>query len=54
MTATAVHSLWTSGAWTSAAGPVDKISTPHIEYAQISPVLVVLGAAILGILVEAF
>ncbi|MEU6442349.1 NADH-quinone oxidoreductase subunit NuoN [Streptomyces sp. NPDC047046] len=54
MTATAVHSLWTSGAWTSAAGPIDKISTPHIEYAQISPVLVVLGAAILGILVEAF
>ncbi|MHC3428750.1 NADH-quinone oxidoreductase subunit NuoN [Streptomyces sp. DT18] len=54
MTATAVHSLWTTGAWTSAAGPIDKISTPHIEYAQISPVLVVLGAAILGILVEAF
>ncbi|MDT0407503.1 MULTISPECIES: NADH-quinone oxidoreductase subunit NuoN [Streptomyces] len=54
MTATAVHSPWTTGAWTSAAGPIDKISTPHIEYAQISPVLVVLGAAILGILVEAF
>ncbi|WP_030997444.1 NADH-quinone oxidoreductase subunit NuoN [Streptomyces sp. NRRL F-5630] len=54
MTATAVHSLWTSGAWTSAAGPIEKISTPHIEYAQISPVLIVLGAAVLGILAEAF
>ncbi|MFF2526448.1 NADH-quinone oxidoreductase subunit NuoN [Streptomyces liangshanensis] len=50
MSATAVHSLWT----TSAAGGIDKIPAPDIEYAQLSPTLIVLGAAILGILVEAF
>ncbi|MEV7416846.1 NADH-quinone oxidoreductase subunit NuoN [Streptomyces sp. NPDC089919] len=38
----------------AAAGPVDKIPAPHIEYAQLSPVLIVLGAAVLGVLVEAF
>ncbi|WP_223268281.1 NADH-quinone oxidoreductase subunit NuoN [Streptosporangium nondiastaticum] len=31
-----------------------KIPAPHIEYAQLSPTLIVLGAAVLGILVEAF
>ncbi|MEV0847704.1 NADH-quinone oxidoreductase subunit NuoN [Streptomyces sp. NPDC049954] len=49
MSATAVHSLWTT-----AAEPIGKIDAPHIEYAQISPVLIVLGVAILGIVVEAF
>lgn len=49
MSATAVHSLWTT-----AAAPIDKIATPHIEYAQLSPVLIVLGVAILGVLIEAF
>lgn len=49
MSATAVHSLWTT-----AADPIGKIDAPHIEYAQISPVLIVLGVAILGILAEAF
>lgn len=44
-----VHSLWTT-----AAPVVDKIPTPHIEYAQLSPVLIVFGAAMLGILFEAF
>jgi NADH-quinone oxidoreductase subunit N len=46
--ASSVHSLWTT------AAPVDKIPTPHIEYAQLSPVLIVFGAAALGILLEAF
>jgi NADH-quinone oxidoreductase subunit N len=43
-----VHSLWTQ-----AADP-GSIPTPTIEYAQLSPTLIVLGAAILGILIEAF
>ena len=50
MSATAVHSLWT----TTAASAVDKIPAPHIEYAQLSPTLIVLGAAIVGVLIEAF
>lgn len=41
-----VHGLWTTGA--PAAG------TPSIEYLQLSPALIVLGAAVLGIVVEAF
>ncbi|WP_406137325.1 NADH-quinone oxidoreductase subunit NuoN [Streptomyces sp. NBC_01089] len=49
MSATAVHSLWTTG-----ASPIGKIPTPHIEYAQLTPVLIILGAAMLGVLVEAF
>ncbi|MFJ9802362.1 NADH-quinone oxidoreductase subunit NuoN [Streptomyces wuyuanensis] len=49
MSTTAVHSLWTT-----AAEPLDKIPAPHIEYAQLSPTLIVVGAAILGVLVEAF
>jgi NADH-quinone oxidoreductase subunit N len=46
--AQSVHSLWTT------AAPADKIPAPHIEYAQLSPVLIVFGAAALGILLEAF
>ncbi|MEU1076839.1 MULTISPECIES: NADH-quinone oxidoreductase subunit NuoN [unclassified Streptomyces] len=49
-TAAAVHSLWT----TAADGKVDKIPAPHIEYAQLAPTLIVLGAAVVGVLVEAF
>ncbi len=49
MSATAVHSLWTT-----AAEPIEKMPAPHIEYAQLAPALIVVGAAILGILVEAF
>lgn len=49
-TMTAAHSLWTL----AAAAPVDRIPTPKIEYAQLSPTLIVVGAAILGVLVEAF
>ncbi|MHC0430467.1 NADH-quinone oxidoreductase subunit NuoN [Streptomyces sp. O3] len=48
MSASAVHSLWTT-----AAEPVTKIDAPRIEYGQLSPVLIVIGAAVLGILVEA-
>ncbi|MGW2021896.1 NADH-quinone oxidoreductase subunit NuoN [Streptomyces decoyicus] len=44
-----VHSLWTV-----AAGAPGKIPAPHIEYAQLAPTLIVLGAAVLGVLVEAF
>ncbi|MEU6058552.1 NADH-quinone oxidoreductase subunit NuoN [Streptomyces sp. NPDC047097] len=49
MSAPAVHSLWTT-----AAEPVDKIPAPTIEYAQLAPILIVVGAAVLGILLEAF
>ncbi len=50
MSATAsVHSLWTTVPLAA-----DAIPTPKIEYAQLSPVLIVFGAAIVGILAEAF
>ncbi|MFC9393236.1 NADH-quinone oxidoreductase subunit NuoN [Streptomyces sp. NPDC057027] len=49
MSSMAVHSLWTT-----AAEPLDKIPAPHIEYTQLSPVLIVLGAALVSVLVEAF
>ncbi|MCZ4097011.1 NADH-quinone oxidoreductase subunit NuoN [Streptomyces sp. SID13666] len=49
MSGTAVHSLWTM-----AAPAADKIPAPKIEYTQLSPVLIVFGAAVVGILVEAF
>ncbi|MFH8566939.1 NADH-quinone oxidoreductase subunit NuoN [Streptomyces sp. NPDC017993] len=44
-----VHSLWAV-----AAEVPGKIPAPHIEYAQLSPTLIVLGAAIVGVLFEAF
>ncbi|MGY5130115.1 NADH-quinone oxidoreductase subunit NuoN [Streptomyces nigrescens] len=44
-----VHSLWTV-----AAGAPGRIPAPHIEYAQLSPTLIVLGAAVIGIVIEAF
>ncbi|RII22200.1 NADH-quinone oxidoreductase subunit N [Streptomyces sp. YIM 130001] len=49
MSASAVHSLWTT-----AAEPIEKIDAPHIEYGQLAPVLIIVGAAVLGILLEAF
>ncbi|MER7047828.1 MULTISPECIES: NADH-quinone oxidoreductase subunit NuoN [Streptomyces] len=49
MSATAVHSLWTT-----AAEPIDRIKAPDIEYAQLAPVLIIVGAAIVGLLLEAF
>ncbi|WP_055588780.1 NADH-quinone oxidoreductase subunit NuoN [Peterkaempfera griseoplana] len=44
----AVHTLWT------AAGDTATIPIPHIEYGQLAPMLVVFGAALVGILAEAF
>ncbi|MFR9795432.1 NADH-quinone oxidoreductase subunit NuoN [Streptomyces sp. MS06] len=52
MSATAVHSLWTTAA--AAADPISKIDAPKIEYGQLSPTLIVIGAAVVGVLVEAF
>jgi NADH-quinone oxidoreductase subunit N len=49
VSATAVHSLWTT-----AVEPIDKIPAPTVEYAQLAPALIVVGAAIVGVLVEAF
>lgn len=37
-----------------ASSVVSAITPPHVEYGQLSPMLVVFGAAIVGILVEAF
>ncbi len=44
-----VHNLWTM-----AAEAPGRIPAPHIEYAQLSPTLIVLGAAVVGVLFEAF
>ncbi len=49
MSPTVVHSLWTT-----AADPITKIPAPKIEYGQLSPTLIVIGAALIGVLVEAF
>ncbi|MER6256568.1 NADH-quinone oxidoreductase subunit NuoN [Streptomyces sp. NPDC001584] len=49
-TLTSAHSLWTL----AAEAPADRIPAPTIEYAQLAPTLIVVGAAVLGILVEAF
>ena len=40
MSASAVHSLWTTAA--TAADPISKIPAPKIEYGQLSPTLIVL------------
>jgi len=45
----AVHSLWTT-----VADPIAKIEAPKIEYGQLAPTLIVAGAALVGVLVEAF
>ncbi|WP_274561339.1 NADH-quinone oxidoreductase subunit NuoN [Streptomyces spiramyceticus] len=50
MSASAVHSLWTTVAAPSAEG---GFTAPHIEYAQLAPTLIVVGAAVVGVLVEA-
>jgi NADH-quinone oxidoreductase subunit N len=49
VSASAVHSLWTT-----AADPITKIDAPKIEYGQLSPTLIVISAAIIGVLIEAF
>ncbi|GAB2710199.1 NADH-quinone oxidoreductase subunit NuoN [Kitasatospora kifunensis] len=45
-----VHSLWMEAASVN----TPSIPAPHIEYGQLSPMLVVFGGAVAGILVEAF
>ncbi|MFB7221808.1 NADH-quinone oxidoreductase subunit NuoN [Streptomyces sp. NPDC056227] len=54
MSATAVHSLWTMAGGVTAAAPDEKFKAPVIEYAQLTPVLIVIGVAVVGVLVEAF
>ncbi|MGV9312674.1 NADH-quinone oxidoreductase subunit NuoN [Streptomyces sp. NPDC003691] len=49
MSPTSVHTLWTT-----AAEPIDKINAPDIEYGQLAPILIVVSAAIVGLLLEAF
>ncbi|AUG79237.1 NADH-quinone oxidoreductase subunit N [Kitasatospora sp. MMS16-BH015] len=44
------HSLYLA----AAGGNSPSIPAPHIEYGQLSPMLIVFGAAVLGILAEAF
>ncbi|HEY9252667.1 MAG TPA: NADH-quinone oxidoreductase subunit N, partial [Nocardioides sp.] len=38
----------------TSAAPDEKFTAPTIEYAQLAPVLIVVGAAVLGVLAEAF
>lgn len=38
----------------AALAPGGDIPAPHIEYGQIMPILLVLGVAVAGVLVEAF
>ncbi|WP_326767152.1 NADH-quinone oxidoreductase subunit NuoN [Streptomyces sp. NBC_01591] len=54
MSATAVHSLWTMAGGVTSAAPVEKFKAPVIEYTQLAPVLIVIGVAVVGVLVEAF
>ncbi|MFC8534663.1 NADH-quinone oxidoreductase subunit NuoN [Streptomyces sp. NPDC057249] len=54
MSATAVHSLWTTAGGVTSAAPDEKFTAPVIEYTQLMPVLIVIGVAVVGILVEAF
>ena len=48
VSATAVHSLWTTAGGVTSAAPGDRFTAPNIEYAQLAPVLIVVGAAVLG------
>ncbi|WP_329614516.1 NADH-quinone oxidoreductase subunit NuoN [Streptomyces brevispora] len=54
MSTTAVHSLWTMAGGVTTAAPDEKFKAPVIEYTQLTPVLIVIGVAVLGVLVEAF
>ncbi|MFF2957627.1 NADH-quinone oxidoreductase subunit NuoN [Streptomyces sp. NPDC057963] len=54
MSATAVHSLWTTAGGVASAAPAEKFKAPVIEYTQLTPVLIVIGVAVVGVLVEAF
>ncbi|MFF3392221.1 NADH-quinone oxidoreductase subunit NuoN [Streptomyces sp. NPDC002669] len=54
MSATAVHNLWTTAGEVTTAAPGERFEAPVIEYTQLMPVLIVIGVAVLGVLVEAF
>ncbi|MFJ6696136.1 NADH-quinone oxidoreductase subunit NuoN [Streptomyces sp. NPDC091272] len=56
MSAPTVHSLWTNlaAAAPPPGSPGSAFEAPTIEYAQLSPILIVVGAAVLGVLAEAF
>ncbi|WP_299535064.1 NADH-quinone oxidoreductase subunit NuoN [uncultured Streptomyces sp.] len=54
MSATAVHSLWTGSGGVTTAATDAGFTAPTIEYTQLAPVLIVVGAAVLGVLIEAF
>ncbi|MFD8822811.1 NADH-quinone oxidoreductase subunit NuoN [Streptomyces sp. NPDC059605] len=54
MSATAVHNLWATAGGVTTAAPGEKFEAPVIEYTQLMPVLIVIGVAVLGVLVEAF
>ncbi len=43
-----------TGTLASAAAVAPAIPTPHIEYGQLAPMLVVFGVAVAGVLIEAF
>ncbi|MFB6506845.1 MULTISPECIES: NADH-quinone oxidoreductase subunit NuoN [unclassified Streptomyces] len=54
MSATAVHNLWTTAGGVTTAAPGERFEAPVIEYTQLMPVLIVIGVAVVGVLVEAF
>ncbi|WP_330240198.1 NADH-quinone oxidoreductase subunit NuoN [Streptomyces sp. NBC_00525] len=54
MSATAVHSLWTTASGVTTFAADKKFEAPVIEYTQLAPILIVVGVAVLGVLVEAF
>ncbi|MFF8913553.1 NADH-quinone oxidoreductase subunit NuoN [Streptomyces sp. NPDC015032] len=54
MSATAVHSLWTTVGGATSVAPAERFKAPVIEYTQLTPVLIVIGVAVVGVLVEAF
>ncbi|NHC15318.1 NADH-quinone oxidoreductase subunit NuoN [Motilibacter deserti] len=54
MTVAAVVSAASVPAASVSAAAADSIPAPHIEYGVLSPLFVVFGAAVLGVLVEAF
>ncbi|MER5495997.1 NADH-quinone oxidoreductase subunit NuoN [Streptomyces sp. NPDC002561] len=54
MSATAVHNLWATAGGVTTAAPGERFEAPVIEYTQLMPVLIVIGVAVVGVLVEAF
>jgi NADH-quinone oxidoreductase subunit N len=55
VSAASVHSLWTTLAAADPTVSGGKVfETPTIEYAQLAPILIVVSAAVLGVLAEAF